>query len=128
MNILSRLHKTLSSYLPNFEKSKNWRDSDGRQKNFKYTSEDSSQRENQHPQNGKSYDPVLAGYYANLELPYGADLERVKKAWKKMVRKYHPDLHGTDPEKRRLANELSQGLNRAYEELKKRLEDAEPIK
>jgi hypothetical protein len=103
-------------------------DPDGQREKVKYTTEDHSQQENQHPQNGKFYDPVLAEYYANLELPYGADLEMVRKAWKKMVRKYHPDLHCADPEKRQLANELSQGLNRAYEEIRKSLEDVETIK
>ena len=128
MNIFFFFYKTLSSNLPHFEKKKNWEDPVGRRKNAKYITEDSSQPETRQPQNGMAYDPILATYYANLELPYGADLERVKKAWKKMVRKYHPDLHGADPAKRQLANELSQGLNRAYEELKKRLEDMEPIK
>jgi DnaJ-domain-containing protein 1 len=66
-------------------------------------------------------DPLLARYYANLELPYGADLATVRQAWKKLLRKYHPDLHSHDPEKRRMATELTQGLNRAYEELEKRL-------
>ncbi len=128
MNIFSRLYKALSSNLPHFEKNKNRKDPVGRRKNFGYTRVDDSQSEHQHPQNGKSYDPVLAKYYANLELPYGADLERVRKAWKKMVRKYHPDLHCADPAKRQLATELSQGLNRAYEEIKKRLEEIEPNK
>ncbi len=66
-------------------------------------------------------DPVLAGYYANLEVPYGSDLETVHRGWKRLLRKYHPDLHSTDPQKRRIATELTQGLNRAYEELEKRL-------
>lgn len=71
--------------------------------------------------NPAGYDPVLAQYYANLELPYGADLVKVRQAWKNLLRKYHPDLHSHDPEKRRVATELTQGLNRAYEELEKRL-------
>lgn len=66
-------------------------------------------------------DPELAGYYANLEVPYGSDLDTVRQAWKKLLRKYHPDLHSTDPEKRRIATELTQGLNHAYRELEKRL-------
>ncbi len=66
-------------------------------------------------------DPVLAAYYANLELPYGSDLKTVKSAWKKQMQKYHPDLHASDPEKRKIAHELTQGLNRAYEELRKEL-------
>lgn len=67
-------------------------------------------------------DAEIARYYANLEVPYGSDLETVHKAWKNLLRKYHPDLHSDDPEKVRVANELVQGLNRAYEELEKRLE------
>ncbi len=66
-------------------------------------------------------DPVIAGYYANLETPYGSDLETVKKAWKRQLQKYHPDLHSQDAEKRRVALELTQGLNRAYEALKQHL-------
>ncbi|ACF15039.1 heat shock protein DnaJ domain protein [Chloroherpeton thalassium ATCC 35110] len=66
-------------------------------------------------------DPVIAGYYANLELPYGADLDAVRKAWKKMILRYHPDKHAGDLEKQRLATELTKGLNHAYKELEKHL-------
>ena len=59
----------------------------------------------------------LAGYYAKLEIPCGSDRETVRAAWKGMMRKYHPDLHGADPEKRRLAGELTANLTRAYQEL-----------
>ena len=69
-----------------------------------------------------SFDSRLAGYYANLEVPYGSDLATVRRAWKRLVRKYHPDIHSGDPEKRRIANELTQGLNRAYEKLAEHLE------
>ncbi|MFQ5707507.1 MAG: DnaJ family molecular chaperone [bacterium] len=68
-----------------------------------------------------SVDATLARYYANLEVPCGSDLATVRAAWKRLVRKYHPDLHSNDAEKRRVANELTQGLNHAYEELVKRL-------
>ncbi len=66
-------------------------------------------------------DPELAQYYANLEVPYGSDLETVRKAWKELLRKYHPDLHSQDPDKQRLSNELVQEINSAYRELEKRL-------
>jgi len=76
--------------------------------------------ESQNPTDA-AVDPEIAGYYANLEAPYGADLQTVKKSWKRLLQKYHPDLHSRDPEKRRVALELSQGLNRAYEALKEHL-------
>lgn len=67
------------------------------------------------------YDPKIAAYYANLELPYGADLQQVKAARKRLMRQYHPDRHSQDPEKRKLAEQLSQGLNLAFHELEKHL-------
>ncbi len=71
---------------------------------------------------GPARDPVLARYYANLELPYGAGLDSVHETWRRLVKKYHPDLHSADEHKKRIATELLQGLNRAYEELAKHLE------
>ncbi len=46
----------------------------------------------------------------------------MRAAWKDMMRKYHPDLHGADPEKQRLAGELTANLTRAYQELSAALE------
>ncbi len=68
-----------------------------------------------------SRDPELAGYYANLEVPYGADLETVRTSWKRLLAKYHPDLHSSDPQKQHVATELTKGLNTAYKALEKRL-------
>ncbi len=70
---------------------------------------------------GPAADPVLARYYANLELPYGAGLDTVSGAWRRLVKEYHPDLHSADEQKKRTATELVKGLNRAYEELSKHL-------
>ena len=60
---------------------------------------------------------MLAGYYGNLEIPYGSDLHTVRAAWKRMMKKYHPDLHGEDAQKRQVAGELTAELTRAYQEL-----------
>ena len=66
-------------------------------------------------------DDPLAKHYANLEVPYGSDLETVTKSWKALLRKYHPDIHSGDPEKQKIANQLVQELNQSYNELKKKL-------
>ncbi len=63
----------------------------------------------------------LARYYANLEIAPGADREAVKSAWKRMMKKYHPDLHDTDPEKRKTADELTRRLTESYRILDKEL-------
>jgi len=64
----------------------------------------------QKPENS---DP-LAEYYANLEVPVGSDRATIKQAWKTQMKKYHPDLHGADPEKKRIAEELTRQLNQAH--------------
>ena len=70
-------------------------------------------------------DPKLAEYYANLEIPYGADLETARRSWKRLLKKCHPDLHAKDPEKRRVADELSARLTQAYQELERVLKTKE---
>lgn len=56
-------------------------------------------------------------YYANLELPFGASLDEVKQAYRRLMRQYHPDKHQSDPARRQLATRLSQKLTVAYNEL-----------
>lgn len=80
-----------------------------------FTREGSSQQE------PLGEDPVLAKFYANLEIPYGSDLATAKAAWKNLMKKYHPDRHSQDAEKRKVANELSAELTRAYQELERAL-------
>ena len=71
---------------------------------------------------GQPQDPELARYYANLELPYGADIAAVREARRRLLKRYHPDLHSADPEKKQTATQLAQGLNRAHDELVSRLD------
>ena len=65
-------------------------------------------------------DPELAEFYSNLEVPFGSSLATVRKAWIRLLRKYHPDLYSKDLEKRKIADELTRRLNGAYERLRKR--------
>jgi DnaJ-domain-containing protein 1 len=74
---------------------------------------------NSHQKNDRSYaaeDP-LAKYYANLEIPVGSDRATIKNAWKTQMKKYHPDLHSSDPKKKQIAEELTRQLNLAYRTL-----------
>jgi len=54
-------------------------------------------------------------------VPYGANLQTVKQAYRRMMRKYHPDLHSGHPEKQKVATELTQALTHAYNELENAL-------
>lgn len=53
-------------------------------------------------------------YYGYLELPMGAPFEEIKKSYRKLMKVYHPDLYHNDPEKHKMAQEVSQKLNEAY--------------
>jgi DnaJ-domain-containing protein 1 len=55
-----------------------------------------------------------AGYYANLELKEGADFPEIKAAYKRLVKKYHPDKFHHDEQKRKYAEQVTQKLNEAY--------------
>jgi DnaJ-domain-containing protein 1 len=61
-------------------------------------------------------------YYANLELPIGASAEEVKAAYRRLMRRYHPDLHQADKAKVEAATKLTQELRAAYEGLLEYLE------
>jgi DnaJ-domain-containing protein 1 len=59
--------------------------------------------------------------YAALEVPQGSDFEAVRRAYRTLMRKYHPDLHTSTPEKQKAANEITQKLTDSYKLLEKRL-------
>jgi DnaJ-domain-containing protein 1 len=65
-------------------------------------------------------DPV-ARAYAALEVPPGSNFETVRKAYRNLMRKYHPDRHTASPEKQKAANELAQKLTASYDVLEKHL-------
>jgi DnaJ-domain-containing protein 1 len=66
---------------------------------------------------GGTRENKIAQYYAQLEVPYGSDLETVKQSYRRLMRKYHPDLHSGNADKQKVATELAQALSRAYNEL-----------
>lgn len=65
----------------------------------------------------------LSQYYANLELKPGATLEDVKKSYRELMRKFHPDKFVGDAEKHRAATELAQSLTEAYQKLSAHLSE-----
>lgn len=56
--------------------------------------------------------------FANLELPFGATLEQARAAHRKLIRAYHPDRHASNPDKYRIANEITQRINYSYQRIK----------
>lgn len=67
--------------------------------------------------------PVIASYYANLELPYGAAAPEVRAARRKLLKAYHPDRFPNDPDRARTAHALVQKLNEAHDGVLAHLEE-----
>jgi DnaJ-domain-containing protein 1 len=60
----------------------------------------------------------LRSDYANLEVPFGADIETVRRSYKRLMLRYHPDRHAGDPEKLRVATEITKKLNESFERIR----------
>jgi len=58
--------------------------------------------------------------YAALEVPYGSDFATVRKSYRTLMRKYHPDRHAGSPDKQKAATELAQKLSAAYQLIERR--------
>lgn len=54
------------------------------------------------------------GYYDVLEVKPGASFEEIKKSYRSLQKKYHPDRFANDTQKRELAEKVSGKLNEAY--------------
>ena len=53
-------------------------------------------------------------YYNVLELPYGSGFVEIKRAYKKLLKKYHPDFYQDNPKKQQIAKEVTKKINEAY--------------
>lgn len=81
----------------------------------------SNARPNPPPPSRPSPADEIRQAYASLEVPPGSDFETVRKAYRNLMRKYHPDRHAQSPEKQKAATELAQKLTQAYKLLEKQL-------
>jgi DnaJ-domain-containing protein 1 len=73
------------------------------------------------PRRTAAGDDAIRRAYAALEVQPGSDFDTVRKAYRRLMRKYHPDLHTSSPEKQRAANDVAQRLTEAYKLLEKQL-------
>jgi DnaJ-domain-containing protein 1 len=81
----------------------------------------SSGRSSGAPRRTAAGDDAIRKAYAALEISAGSDFETVRKSYRRLMRKYHPDLHGGSAEKQRDATALTQRLTEAYKILERHL-------
>ena len=53
-------------------------------------------------------------HYAVLQVQSDAEPEVIEAAYRQLMRKYHPDVAGTDRERAAILHERAKTLNRAY--------------
>jgi len=77
-----------------------------------------SSRDRRYP-GAEHADPSLRRDYAILEVAFAAPLADVRKSYKRLLHKYHPDRFSGDAEKQTLANEVTQRLNEAFDRIER---------
>jgi len=78
--------------------------------------DDDTRRRNEHVSQGEIEN--LRKDYTNLEVSFGASFDQVKRSYKKLLRRYQPNRHFTDPEKLKLATEITMKINESYNRIK----------
>ncbi|HXJ20544.1 MAG TPA: J domain-containing protein [Polyangia bacterium] len=73
------------------------------------------------PRRTAAGDEAIRRAYTALEVPPGSDFEAVKRSYRRLMRKYHPDLNAGSPERQKAATDLAQRLTQAYKILEKQL-------
>jgi DnaJ-domain-containing protein 1 len=71
------------------------------------------------PRRTAAGDEAVRRAYAALEVTPGSDFEIVRKSYRRLMRKYHPDLHGGSVEAQRAATDLTQRLTESYKLIEK---------
>jgi DnaJ-domain-containing protein 1 len=71
------------------------------------------------PRRTAAGDAAIRKAYAALEVQPGSDFETIRKSYRRLMRKYHPDLHRSTPEAQRAATDLAQRLTESYKLLEK---------
>lgn len=67
-----------------------------------------------------AYSAEELSHYRALEVQPGADFEQIKAAYKTMIKKYHPDRFAKQPDKQKIAIEITQRINIAYSYFEKK--------
>lgn len=114
MSILQRIAKIVKSnifsFIGNNEESSQSAYAYDDYKDYKNASSDN---DNQNL-NRKKYDSVEIEYYANLEIPCGSCFSDIKKSYRTLLKKYHPDLHLNNSQDRENAEKITLKLNQAF--------------
>ncbi|MBI4864716.1 MAG: DnaJ domain-containing protein [Candidatus Riflebacteria bacterium] len=94
------------------EEQRQYRESQGHQK---------KEWEDQGPRR-RTGERTIEQCYRNLECPVGADLKTVRTHFRRLMKKFHPDLHTDNKTNQEAANRISQIITECYQQLEKHLQ------
>lgn len=72
----------------------------------------------QHSHGGRPSEREIENWHRTLEVPVGADFDTIRKSYRRLMAKYHPDKYASDPEKYAAATEVTRKIAGAYNGLK----------
>jgi DnaJ-domain-containing protein 1 len=78
---------------------------------------------NSRPPRPGTTEAQILEWYRVLDLQVGADMAQIKTSYRRLMRKYHPDMHAGNPQKQKAATELSMRVTSAYNGLVSHLEN-----
>lgn len=67
---------------------------------------------------GRPSEVQIEGWYRTLEVSAEADFATVRKSYRRLLAKYHPDKYAGDPDKYAAATEVARKITMAYNGLK----------
>lgn len=56
--------------------------------------------------------------FRNLEVEFGAPMDEVRRAYKRLMATYHPDRHAANPENLRAATEIAKKINQSFQRIR----------
>jgi len=99
---------------------KNTSEKKDREYKWKDTSYNDSQTDSRQTGAGKNYPPEeLRADFECLGVPFGADIETCRTAYKKLLKIHHPDHHAGHEGNYRKATERSAKINAAWDRIEK---------
>ncbi|MBX2844382.1 MAG: DnaJ domain-containing protein [Flammeovirgaceae bacterium] len=106
----------IDEILKKFKKQENTNQKEeSKKEDYSYSkSNDYQQYQSSHSNSNNNQNQLDLEYYKRLEIPVGSSFIEIKKAYRKLMKIYHPDLYHNDQEKFKMAKEVSQKLNEAY--------------
>lgn len=67
---------------------------------------------------GRPSERDVQDWHRTLEVPMGADFDTIRRSYRRLVSKYHPDKYASDPDKYAAATEVTRKITSAYNGLK----------